>query len=106
MRPIGSHSIRRCHGTQGNCSFVSTLISHYTDRLYRQQDNTCLPYLIIQSPITQSLNKDIIRILQDTYLLRRNISQNTYCQPRSRERMTGNQMFRHPSHTNGGRPGR
>ena len=95
MCPISRHGICRCHSTQSNRSFISTFISHYAHRLYRQQDNSCLPYFIIQSPVTQSLDEDIVSILQNTYFFRSNISQNTHCQSRSRKRMTGNQMLRH-----------
>ena len=67
MCPISRHGICRCHSTQSNRSFISTFISHYAHRLYRQQDNSCLPYFIIQSPVTQSLDEDIVSILQNTY---------------------------------------
>ena len=50
---------------------------------------------IFHFPIAQSLNKNIIRILQDTHLFRSYITQNTNSQSRTGERMTGNQMLRH-----------
>lgn len=66
MSPVCGHGIGAGYRTQGNCALVSTLVTHYAHALDRKQNHSCLPYLIIQVPIAQSLNKDIIRILQDT----------------------------------------
>ena len=50
---------------------------------------------ILHLPVAQALNEDIVRILQDTHLFRSYITQDTHSQPRSGERMAGNQMIRH-----------
>ena len=70
MSPVGSHGIRRSHGTKGNGMLVSTLITHHTDTTDgTQQDGTSLPYLVIKAPLAQCPDINIISILKDTYLL-------------------------------------
>ena len=103
---------------------IGTLIAHHTHTANRREENsTCLPDLVVERNldlailhisrntsgqhlaslfatqlhlvITQSANIDIISILQDTYLLRRDIAQDTHSQTRTREGVTGNQVFGH-----------
>ena len=90
MSPVGSHGIGTGHGTQGNGTFVSTFVTHYTYALNRKQNYSGLPYLMIQGsfvavfvfylPVTQSLNENIVGILQDTYFFRSDVSKE-YVQP-------------------------
>ena len=108
MSPVGCHGICTGYGAQCYGTFVSTFIAHYTYTLYRQQDYTCLPYLVIQGcfvaigifglPVAEALDEDVIGILQNTYLLAGDIAQDTYSQTRTRERMTGNQVPAYPVH--------
>ena len=124
MRPIGRHRIRRGDSTQSYRMLVSTLITHHTYRTDSTQKNrSCLPDLVIQRNlnltilhicrntrckhltslfarqfhliVTKSANVDIISILQNTDFLRCDVAQDTDSKARSRERMTGNQMFGH-----------
>ena len=124
MCPVCCHSIRRCHGTQCHGILIRTLIAHdtYTAHL-GEQNSSSLPDLVIKTylylPIVhirrysssqytacflsrqldlilpQPTNEYIVSVLQYTHFLARNVAQNTYCQTRSREGMTCDQMLRH-----------
>jgi len=50
---------------------------------------------IFHLPVAQTLDKDVVGILQDTYFFTSDVAQDTYSQARTRERMTGNQVLRH-----------
>ena len=54
---------------------------------------------IFHFPVSQSLDIDIIGVLQNTYFLRSDITQNTYRKSWSGEWMACNQMFRHTQFT-------
>lgn len=80
MSPVGSHGIGTCNGTQSNGTFVSTFVTHNTYALYRKQNNSCLPYLMVKRsfvavgvgnlPVAQALDENIVSILQNTYFFR------------------------------------
>lgn len=114
MCPVGCHCIGTGYSTQGYGMLVGTLIAHHTYTANsRKQDGTCLPDLIVERNldlailhisrdtssqhlaglfatqlnlvIAQAADIDIVGILQDTYLLRSDIAQDTNSQARTRE---------------------
>lgn len=95
MRPVGGHGIGRGHCTECYGALVSTLIAHHTYTLHRQKDCTSLPHLVIQVPVTQSLNEDIVSLLEHSYLLGGDVAEDAHCQTRAREGMTLDKMVRH-----------
>ena len=48
MRPVGGHGIGGSNGTQGNGTFIGTLVAHHAHTLYGQKNDTRLPDLMVE----------------------------------------------------------
>lgn len=124
MSPVGSHGICRCNSTQSNRMLICTFITHNANRAYgRQKHRACLPYLVIKRHlnlavmhvsrhtccqhttrfftaklnliVAQATDKDVIGILKNANLLRRDVAKNAHGQTRTWERMSCYKVLRH-----------
>lgn len=73
--PVSRHTIRRGDCTQRNAVFVGTFIAHYSDRLYRQQHDACLPNLIVQISLFEVVDENFVSLLKDFDLFSGNLTQ-------------------------------
>jgi len=92
MHPVGCHPVGRSHGAQSNHVFVGTLITHHANRLNRQKHCPGLPYLVVQSPLFQSVDKNSINFLKNRHFFGSYVAQNADSQSRSRKGMTAKQF--------------
>lgn len=94
FRPIGRHGIYTGNGTQGYGIVKRTLIAHDTNGAVGQQDCACLPYLVIKTPLSQTVYEYGIGLLENGNLMRSDIAYDTHSKTGTRERMTANEMLR------------
>ena len=95
MRPVGCHGIGTCNGTQRHSTLVGALITHHANALHGQQDYAGLPNLVVKVPVAQSLNENVVGILQYLDFFACDVAENAHGKTRSRERMARYQMLRH-----------
>ena len=105
VSPVSGHCILACDSPECYCFFVSPFVAHHTHALYRKEDDSCLPYLVVEAclasilagglPLLQSADEDVISFLRDSHFLAGDITEDAHCKSRSRERMSPNKMFRH-----------
>ena len=93
MSPVGSHRVCARHSPQSDRILVSAFIAHHTDTSYvGEQNGSSLPDLVVESPVAQSLDEDIVGILQDANLFGSNRSEDADRKTWAWEGMTTNQM--------------
>ena len=49
--PVGCHGVGRRHGAQRHGLLVCAFVAHYAHALHGQQNNSGLPYLVIQTAV-------------------------------------------------------
>ena len=65
--PVGSHGVGRCDGAECYCVFVSAFVAHYAYALYGQEDCAGLPYFVVEVPVAQTLDEDVVGLLEHVY---------------------------------------
>lgn len=95
MRPVGGHGIGGSNGTQGNGTFIGTLVAHHAHTLYGQKNDTRLPDLMVERclvavgilhfPVAQAPDENIVGFLQGLYFLPCYIPQDADSQSRTGE---------------------
>lgn len=83
--PVGCHGVGRRHGAQRHGLLVCAFVAHYAHALHRQQNNSGLPYLVIQTAVAQTLDKYMVGLLKYAHLLGRDVAENTHGQTRPGE---------------------
>jgi hypothetical protein len=69
--PVRRHEILRLHSPQGNNLLIRPLITHDTDCFHREEYGKCLRDLLVEPCGTDFLYVDVVRLLEDLYLLER-----------------------------------
>ena len=81
--PVGGHGIGGCYGAESYCAFVGAFVAHHTHALYGQQYHAGLPYLVVEVPVAQAADEDVVGILQYAYLFGGDVAKDTYGQTRT-----------------------
>ena len=97
--PIGRHGIHAGYCAQCDSIVKCPFITHHSDSAVSQKYCACLPYSVIEFPFPKTVYEYGIGLLKDSYLFGGDLSYYTYCQARSRERMTSYQMLRYAQTT-------
>lgn len=79
-------------GCQASYLLIRPLVTHDTDRFHGQQNGKRLADLIVQVRLTDLLDVDVVRVLQNLHLLARDRTKDPYSEPRTRERMALDKM--------------
>lgn len=95
MGPIGGHGIGGGDSPEHHGLFVGALVAHHADRLHGQQNDAGLPYLVVEAPVAQALDKDVVGFLQDADFFGGDVAQYSHPQARTREGMTADQVLGH-----------
>ena len=95
MRPVGGHGIGRSYSTQSDGSLICAFVTHHADTLHRQQDNACLPHLIVKAAITKTFYKYMVGLLKYRDFLTGHIAKYAHRKTGTGERMAAYQMLRH-----------
>ena len=95
MSPVRRHGVCTGDSTKRDSPFISPFVSHHTHAAHGKQDDTRLPHLAIQSPLSQSTDEDVVGVLQDAHLFWGDVAKDTHGKPRSGERMAIDKMLGH-----------
>ena len=78
VRPVGCHGIGAGDGSERYGIVVGALVAHHADAPHvGEQDGACLPYLVVETPVAQGLDEDVVGLLQDAHLLGRDSTEDT-----------------------------
>src|SRR5450756_1078855 len=83
------------NGPHGAGIGICPLIAHHTDAAHRQQHGKALPDLGVQACSLDLADHDLIGFLQNRNSLCRDFAQNANCKPRTRKRLSSENIFRH-----------
>ena len=95
MSPVGCHGVGAGHGTQGHCTLVCALVAHHAHALHRQQNHASLPNLVVEVPVAEALDENVVGILKNFHFLASDVAEDAHCQARSGERMAADEMLGH-----------
>ena len=85
--PVGGHPILRTHRPHRAGIRIGAHIAHHAHRHHREQYGKRLPYFRIQPRGLDLADHNIVALTQQRQPLRRNFTENAYCQSGSRERL-------------------
>lgn len=95
MGPVGGHGVGRSHGAERHGTFVGAFVAHDAYALNRKEDGSCLPHFVIEVPVTEPLDEDMVGFLQDGNLFGGDVAEDTHCKSGTGEGMTGDEAFWH-----------
>ncbi len=93
--PVGCHGIGRSDGTERYGTFVGAFVAHHAYALHRQQDYAGLPYFVVESGVAQTLDEDMIGILEHGHFFAGNLAENAHCQTGTGEGVALDEVFGH-----------
>ena len=87
MYPVGGHAVGGDDGAQCAAALVGALVAHDAYALDGKQDDSRLPYLIIQSVATQGVDEDLVGVLKDAHFLGCDLAEDADAESGAREGM-------------------
>ena len=94
VSPVGSHGIGAGDGAECHGILVGAFVAHHAYAPHiGEQDGACLPYLVVESPVAEALDEDVVGILQDAHLLGCDGAEDAHGQSRSGEGMASDEVF-------------
>lgn len=78
--PVGCHGICRSDGTKCYGALICALVAHYPYALHGEQYYPCLPYLVIQAVVAQTLDEDVVGFLEHMHFFRSDVAEYAHCQ--------------------------
>ena len=93
MCPVCGHCVGRSDGAECNGTFIGALVTHDTHALDGEQDCSGLPYFVIEVPVAEAADENVVGVLKDAYFLGGDVTEDSNGKAGSGEGMTLDDMI-------------
>lgn len=80
MRPVGCHGIGGCDRTECHGTFIGAFVAHHAHALHGKKDYACLPHFVIEVPVAEPLDEDVVGFLEHMHFFRSDVAEYAHCQ--------------------------
>ena len=95
MGPVSGHGVGGGDGAECYGTLVGAFVAHYAYALHGEQNDACLPHFVVESPVAESLNEDVVSFLEYLHFLGGDVAEDAHCQTGAGEGMAGDEVFGH-----------